>query len=143
MIEFLEQHIAVKPRHGFGLIYDSAHHRGKPWGRPRCGVCTVISSSICEARQESIAGTYQAAIAPLVRTDQHWSCDFIVDALLSRRRSRTFNGIDEFNREALRVEVNTSLMISSAGVPLGAGLTLLLYNQATEGTKAPFGREFG
>ncbi|MBB3281235.1 hemagglutinin repeat-containing protein [Mitsuaria sp. BK037] len=31
-------------------------------------------------------------------------------------------------------------MISCAGVPLGAGLTVLSYNQATEGTKALFGR---
>ena len=33
VIEFLEQHIAVNPRHGFGLIYDSARHQGKPCGK--------------------------------------------------------------------------------------------------------------
>ena len=33
VIKFLEQHIAVNPRHGFGLIYDSARHQGKPCGK--------------------------------------------------------------------------------------------------------------
>ena len=37
------------------------------------------------------------------------SCDFNTDALWSGRRFRTFNVIDEFNRVALRIEVDTSL----------------------------------
>ena len=40
---------------------------------------------------------------------QGWSCDFMPDALWSGRRFRTFNVIDEFNREALRIEIDTSL----------------------------------
>ena len=38
-----------------------------------------------------------------------WSCDFMSDALWSGRRFRTFNVIDEFNRECLRIEIDTSL----------------------------------
>ena len=41
--------------------------------------------------------------------NQGWSCDFMADALWSGRRFRTFNVIDEFNREGLRIEVDTSL----------------------------------
>ena len=47
----------------------------------------------------------QAAAQP----NQGWSCDFMSDALWSGRRFRTFNVIDEFNREGLRIEVDTSL----------------------------------
>lgn len=43
------------------------------------------------------------------RPNQGWSCDFMSDALWSGRRFRTFNVIDEFNREALRIEIDTSL----------------------------------
>lgn len=49
---------------------------------------------------------------PLLAADQPnrgWSCDFMADALWSGRRFRTFNVIDEFNREALRIEIDTSL----------------------------------
>jgi putative transposase len=38
-----------------------------------------------------------------------WSADFMSDALWDGRRSRTFNGVDDFNREALAIEVDFSL----------------------------------
>ena len=41
--------------------------------------------------------------------NQGWNCDFISDALWSGRRFRTFNVIDEDDREGLRIEIDTSL----------------------------------
>jgi putative transposase len=41
--------------------------------------------------------------------NQIWSADFMSDALWDGRRFRTFNVIDDFNREALAVEIDTSL----------------------------------
>ncbi|MBT0571612.1 hypothetical protein KIK84_14895 [Curvibacter sp. CHRR-16] len=41
--------------------------------------------------------------------NQGWSCDFMSDVLWSGRRFRTFNVIDEYNREGLRIEIDTSL----------------------------------
>ena len=38
-----------------------------------------------------------------------WSIDFMSDALWSGRRFRTFNVLDDYNREALRIEIDTSL----------------------------------
>jgi transposase InsO family protein len=38
-----------------------------------------------------------------------WSMDFMSDALWSGRRFRTFNVLDDFAREALRIEIDTSL----------------------------------
>ena len=37
------------------------------------------------------------------------SVDFMADALWSGRRFRTFNVLDDFKREALRIEIDTSL----------------------------------
>lgn len=41
--------------------------------------------------------------------NQVWSADFVSDALYSGVRFRTFNVIDDFNREALKIEIDTSL----------------------------------
>jgi putative transposase len=38
-----------------------------------------------------------------------WSADFMSDGLWSGRRFCTFNVIDDFNRESLRIEIDTSL----------------------------------
>jgi putative transposase len=41
--------------------------------------------------------------------NQVWSADFMSDALWDGRRFRTFNVIDDFNREALAVEIDTGI----------------------------------
>jgi putative transposase len=43
------------------------------------------------------------------KPNQSWSVDFMSDALLSGQRFRTFNVIDDFNREVLWISTDTSI----------------------------------
>nr|WP_315463748.1 hypothetical protein [uncultured Rhodoferax sp.] len=110
VIAFIQSHMAMNPRHGFDLLYDSARHQKQSWGK------TVLWRVYYQLRlslprrgkkrlPERIKQPLQAASQP----NQGWSRDFMSDALWSGRRFRTFNVIDENNREGLRIEIDTSL----------------------------------
>ena len=110
VISFIQAYMALNPRHGFGLLYDSARHQGKPWGK------TVLWRVYCELRlnlprrgKKRLPARIKQPLEAASQPNQNWSCDFMSDALWSGRRFRTFNVIDEFNREGLRIEVDTSL----------------------------------
>ena len=110
VITFIQTYMALNPRHGFGLLYDSARHQGKPWGK------TVLWRVYCELRlnlprrgKKRLPARIKQPLHAAGQPNHGWSCDFMSDALWSGRRFRTFNVIDEFNREGLRIEVDTSL----------------------------------
>jgi transposase InsO family protein len=48
--------------------------------------------------------------APMVSTiNERWSLDFVYDSLETGRRIRTLNIVDDYTRECLAIEVDTSL----------------------------------
>lgn len=115
VITFIQTHMALNPRHGFGLLYDSARHQGKPWGK------TVLWRVYCELRlnlprrgKKRLPTRIKQPLEAAGQPNHGWSCDFMADALWSGRRFRTFNVIDEFNREGLRIEVDTSQQRASS-----------------------------
>lgn len=110
VIEFVQNHMALNPRHGFGLLHASARHQGKPWGK------TVLWRVYCELRlnlprwgKKRLPACIKQPLEAANMPNRGWSCDFMSDALWSGRRFRTFNVIDEFNREGLRIEIDSSL----------------------------------
>lgn len=54
------------------------------------------------------AGERQALAIP-TRQNERWSMDFISDALSAGRKFRSLNIVDDFNRECLAAEVDTSI----------------------------------
>jgi len=110
VIEAVLAYINRNPRHGFGLLYASFRAQQQPWGK------TVLWRVYCELKlnlprrgkkrlPERIKAPPEVPASP----NETWSADFMADALWSGRRFRTFNIIEEFNREALRIEIDRGL----------------------------------
>jgi putative transposase len=112
-VTFIQAHMALNPRHGFGLLYDNARHPGKPWGKTmlRC-VCCELRLNLPRRDKKRLPTRIKQPLEAAGQPNQGWSCDFMADALWSGRRFRTFNVIYEFNREGLRIEVDTSLPVA-------------------------------
>ncbi len=60
--------------------------------------------------------------------DTVWSMDFMSDALACGKRFRTFNVVDDFNREVLHIEVDTSL---------NSGRLVRVFEQLKRGHRLP------
>lgn len=60
-------------------------------------------------KRKRLAVTRRERPAPPTRPGQRWSMDFMSDTLASGRALRTFNVVDDFSRECLAIEVDTSL----------------------------------
>ena len=60
-------------------------------------------------RRKRIGAVERQALAIPVRQNERWSMDFISDALSDGRKFRSLNLVDDYNRECLAAEVDTSI----------------------------------
>jgi len=110
VIEAVTTHIAENPGHGFGLLYRTLRRGTPPCGKTRLWrVYGELNFNRPRRGKKRLpARVREPLTVPFARNDT-WSADFMSDALWSGRRFRAFNVIDDFNREALRIEIDTSL----------------------------------
>ena len=99
-----------KPRWGFKKMFDWIRGQGHKWNHKR--VKRIYRDLNLNLRVKPKKRFPKRESVPLTQPEapnQSWSVDFMSDALNSGRSFRTFNVIDDFNREALWIEVDTSL----------------------------------
>jgi len=99
-----------QPRWGCGKMSDYLRNQGHAWNHKRIRrVYRAMALHLKRKPKKRLpARTAQALVAP-GRANQTWSLDFMSDSLSNGRAFRTLNVIDDFNREALWIEVDTSL----------------------------------
>jgi putative transposase len=110
VIEALNAWVEAHPRWGFWKCRDRLGTLGHSWNWKR--VYRVYKAM--ELNQPRRTKRRLPAREPLVlllplRPNQIWSADFMSDALYYGLRFRTFNVIDDYNREALVIAIDTSL----------------------------------
>jgi putative transposase len=98
------------PRWGFKKLYHALRHAGHAWNHKRVHrVYRVLKLHLRVKRGKRLPRRTPLPLAQPRHPNECWSMDFMSDALESGRRFRTLNIIDDFNREALAIEVDTSL----------------------------------
>lgn len=110
VVTALQQLAEQHPRWGFGKLFPSLRLRGHPWNHKRVyRVYCAMKLNLRIQRRKRLPKRFPE---PLVQPDEPnycWSMDFMSDALLSGRRFRTLNIIDDFDRQVLAIEVDFSL----------------------------------
>jgi putative transposase len=98
------------PRGGCGKMTHYLRNQGQSWNHKhiRRVYCEMALNLHRKPKKRLPARVAQALVVP-VQPDRTWSLDFMSDALSDGRTFRTLNVIDDYNREALWIEVDTSL----------------------------------
>jgi putative transposase len=106
----LQQLAHRQPRWGCGKMTDYLRNQGHSWNHKRIRrvYCTLALHLKRKPKKRLPARAAQALGVP-GQANQTWSLDFMRDSLSNGRTFRTLNVIDDFNREALWIEVDTSL----------------------------------
>ena len=98
------------PAYGFSKLLKVMRRQGHLWNHKR------IHRVYCELKlnkrrkgKKRLPNRNPAPLAVPATLNQCWSMDFMSDALMCGRRFRTFNVVDDFNREVLAIDVDLSL----------------------------------
>jgi len=98
------------PRYGFHKLFVILRREGHPWNHKR--VHRVYCQLKLNMRRKGKKRLPKRHPEPLVvpeQINQCWSIDFMSDALWCGRRFRTFNVVDDHNREALYIDIDLNL----------------------------------
>lgn len=110
LIEALQRLSETQPRWGFSKMYYWLRNHGYGWNHKRVyRVYCAMKLNLRIRKRRRLSKRFPKALEQPQQPNTCWSMDFMSDALLSGQRFRTLNLIDDYNREALAIEVDTSL----------------------------------
>jgi putative transposase len=110
VIAALTRLVQGRPNRGFWKCYGILRRERRRWNHKRVHrVYKAMGLNLRRAARRRLPKRARARLYVPSTPDTVWSADFMSDALACGRRIRTFNVVDDFNREALHIEVDTSI----------------------------------
>ena len=110
LIKLLLELAHQRPEEGFPKLFKRLRRQGRRWNHKR--VHRVYCSLKLNKRRKGKRRLPTRNPTPFQvpeAMNECWSADFMSDALWEGRRFRTFNVVDDFNREGLLIEIDFNL----------------------------------
>jgi putative transposase len=110
LIEALHELVAKHPTIGFWKCYYRLRRKGINCNHKRLyRVYTMLHLNVRRRVKRRIPQRIKQPLMVPETINQVWGMDFMCDSLVDGRRFRLLNVIDDYNRESLCIEVDTSL----------------------------------
>ena len=110
VIEALLAAVERYPRYGFRKLFLILRREGHGWNHKRVyRVYCSLKLNLRRKGKQRLPSRHPQPLAVPAAINQAWSADFMSDALLCGRRFRTFNVVDDFNHEALSIDIDLNL----------------------------------
>ena len=110
LMEDLRRHASERPRFGYRRIHVMLRRGG--WRVNHKRIYRLYRSEGLAVRRRKRKRMYvgqRTILPPPTRPNQRWSMDFTLDSLATGRKFRSLNIVDDFSRECLAIEVDTSI----------------------------------
>ena len=110
IVDMLKRISETHPRWGFGLMSQRLKNLGYGWNHKRIYrvYCEMALNLRIKPKKRFPSRNPEHLCVPSM-PNETWSIDFMHDSLNNGRSFRTFNVIDDYNRESLAIEVDFSL----------------------------------
>ncbi len=110
LIEALHGLVDRHPSIGFWKCYYRLRRKGYDCNHKRLyRVYTMLKLNVRRRARHRLPQRIKQSLMVPQAVNQGWSMDFMCDSLVDGRRFRLLNIIDDYNRESLAIEVDTSL----------------------------------
>jgi len=110
VVEALSELAEKKPGLGFWKLFRRLRRMGHEWNHKRVyRVYCLLKLNLRRRTKKRVPVRDPMPLLVPEGPNQVWSADFMSDALYNGVRFRTFNVLDDFNREILAIEIDTSL----------------------------------
>lgn len=109
VIDKLNELAEKLPTKGIDYLYHRLRQQGYTWNRKRVlRVYRAMKMTLRRKRKRRVPSRIKEPLVATNAPNLTWSMDFMSDSLMDGRKIRTFNIIDDFNREVMEIEVGLS-----------------------------------